>query len=233
MYQPKGRYRPARAGPRRHGEDRSWGGRRLVNRPSESSATSGLCGSTASIPRPDSTVPGSWAPTRRSAQLDRGRQVRCGGCRRRWPGNGRLVGGPMGGGQGRHHREVTDAEPFGGRAHLEGTRSGSADQLDREDIARWYEQLANGGLLNKRSITIIRRVLARRSRTALDEGLIGGTLPRARAEASGRTPAAEGSRRLGRVPDPHVPDRDRGATAGLARSAVDALRSATKRAARA
>lgn len=33
------------------------------------------------------------------------------------------------------------------------------DQLDREDIGAWYEQMAAGGVLNKRSITIIRRVL--------------------------------------------------------------------------
>ena len=46
------------------------------------------------------------------------------------------------------------------------------DQLDREDIARWYEQLADGGLLNKRSITIIRRVLRAALEDAVDEGLI-------------------------------------------------------------
>ena len=46
------------------------------------------------------------------------------------------------------------------------------DQLDREDVARWYEQLAEGGLLNKRSITIIRRVLRAALEDAVDEGLI-------------------------------------------------------------
>jgi integrase len=46
------------------------------------------------------------------------------------------------------------------------------DQLDRDDIARWYDELANGGVLNKRSITIIRRVLRAALEDALDEGLI-------------------------------------------------------------
>lgn len=46
------------------------------------------------------------------------------------------------------------------------------EQLDRADIARWYEELAAGGVLNKRSITIIRRVLRAALEDALDEGLI-------------------------------------------------------------
>ncbi len=46
------------------------------------------------------------------------------------------------------------------------------DQLDRDDIAQWYEQMAGGGVLNKRSITIIRRVLRAALEDALDEGLI-------------------------------------------------------------
>ncbi len=46
------------------------------------------------------------------------------------------------------------------------------DQLDREDIGVWYEQMAVGGLLNKRSITIIRRVLRAALEDAVDEGLI-------------------------------------------------------------
>lgn len=46
------------------------------------------------------------------------------------------------------------------------------EQLDRADIARWYEQVAAGGVLNKRSITIIRRVLRAALEDALDEGLI-------------------------------------------------------------
>ncbi len=46
------------------------------------------------------------------------------------------------------------------------------DQLDREDIGAWYEQMAAGGVLNKRSITIIRRVLRAALEDALDEGLI-------------------------------------------------------------
>jgi len=46
------------------------------------------------------------------------------------------------------------------------------DQLDRSDIARWYDELAAGGVLNKRSITIIRRVLRAALEDALDEGLI-------------------------------------------------------------
>lgn len=46
------------------------------------------------------------------------------------------------------------------------------DQLDREDVARWYEQLAEGGLLNKRSITIIRRVRRAALEDAVGEGLI-------------------------------------------------------------
>lgn len=46
------------------------------------------------------------------------------------------------------------------------------DQLDRDDIARWYDELANGGVLNKRSITIIRRVLRAALEDALDEGFI-------------------------------------------------------------
>ena len=43
------------------------------------------------------------------------------------------------------------------------------DQLDRSDIARWYDELAAGGVLNKRSITIIRRVLRAALEDALDE----------------------------------------------------------------
>ena len=46
------------------------------------------------------------------------------------------------------------------------------DQLDRSDIARWYDELAAGGVLNKRSITIIRRVLRAALEDALDEGFI-------------------------------------------------------------
>ncbi len=46
------------------------------------------------------------------------------------------------------------------------------DQLDRDDIARWYDELASSGVLNKRSITIIRRVLRAALEDALDEGLI-------------------------------------------------------------
>lgn len=46
------------------------------------------------------------------------------------------------------------------------------NQLDREDIARWYEQLADDGVLNERSITIIRRVLRAALEDAVDEGMI-------------------------------------------------------------
>jgi len=46
------------------------------------------------------------------------------------------------------------------------------DQLDRDDIGAWYEQMAVGGVLNKRSITIIRRVLRAALEDAVDEGLI-------------------------------------------------------------
>ncbi len=55
------------------------------------------------------------------------------------------------------------------------------DQLDRDDIARWYEQLAAGGVLNKRSITIIRRVLRAALEDAVDEGLM-------RRNPAGRVP---------------------------------------------
>ncbi len=55
------------------------------------------------------------------------------------------------------------------------------DQLDREDVARWYEELAAGGLLNKRSITIVRRVLRASLEDAVDEGLI-------RRNPAGRVP---------------------------------------------
>lgn len=46
------------------------------------------------------------------------------------------------------------------------------NQLDRQDIADWYDGMAAGGLLNKRSITIIRRVLRAALEDAVDEGLI-------------------------------------------------------------
>lgn len=46
------------------------------------------------------------------------------------------------------------------------------NQLDRQDIADWYDAMAAGGLLNKRSITIIRRVLRAALEDAVDEGLI-------------------------------------------------------------
>ncbi len=55
------------------------------------------------------------------------------------------------------------------------------DQLDREDVARWYEDLASGGRLNKRSITIIRRVLRAALEDAVDEGMI-------RRNPAGRVP---------------------------------------------
>ncbi len=46
------------------------------------------------------------------------------------------------------------------------------DQLERDDVGRWYEELAAGGVLNKRSITIVRRVLRAALEDAVDEGLI-------------------------------------------------------------
>lgn len=55
------------------------------------------------------------------------------------------------------------------------------DQLDREDVARWYEELAAGGLLNKRSITIVRRVLRAALEDAVDQGMI-------RRNPAGRVP---------------------------------------------
>jgi len=46
------------------------------------------------------------------------------------------------------------------------------DQLDREDVARWYGELALGGRLNKRSITIVRRMLRAALEDAVDQGMI-------------------------------------------------------------
>jgi len=44
--------------------------------------------------------------------------------------------------------------------------------LDREDVARWIEALANGGKLSKRSVQICRTVLRAALTEAVDEGLI-------------------------------------------------------------
>ena len=55
------------------------------------------------------------------------------------------------------------------------------DQLERDDVGRWYEELAAGGVLNKRSITIVRRVLRAALEDAVDEGLI-------RRNPAGRVP---------------------------------------------
>ncbi|MEX0797582.1 MAG: site-specific integrase [Acidimicrobiia bacterium] len=49
-----------------------------------------------------------------------------------------------------------------------------ADQLERDDIARWLEGLASGGRLSRRSIQIIRMVL----RAALDDAVAVGELRR-------------------------------------------------------
>lgn len=55
------------------------------------------------------------------------------------------------------------------------------DQLERTDVARWYDELAAGGVLNKRSVTIVRRVLRAALEDAVDEGLI-------RRNPAGRVP---------------------------------------------
>lgn len=44
--------------------------------------------------------------------------------------------------------------------------------LDRDDVARWIEALANGGKLSKRSVQICRTVLRAALSEAVDEGLI-------------------------------------------------------------
>lgn len=44
--------------------------------------------------------------------------------------------------------------------------------LDRDDVARWIEALANGGKLSKRSVQICRTVLRAALTEAVDEGLI-------------------------------------------------------------
>ena len=44
------------------------------------------------------------------------------------------------------------------------------DRLDREDVARWLEQLASGGVLARRSIVIFRMVLRAALAGAVDDG---------------------------------------------------------------
>jgi integrase len=46
------------------------------------------------------------------------------------------------------------------------------DRLDREDVARWLEELASGGHFSRRSVEIFRTVLKAALTDAVDEGLI-------------------------------------------------------------
>ncbi|MEO1061352.1 MAG: tyrosine-type recombinase/integrase [Actinomycetota bacterium] len=57
--------------------------------------------------------------------------------------------------------------------HIDAGLGGIAlGQLDRDDIAAWFDQLAAGGDLSRRSIQIFRNVLKAALREAVDEGLI-------------------------------------------------------------
>jgi hypothetical protein len=57
------------------------------------------------------------------------------------------------------------------KAGLGGVR---LDRLDRDDVGRWLDDLANGGKLSRRSIQIMRMVLS----AALDDAVDGGQLRR-------------------------------------------------------
>jgi hypothetical protein len=46
------------------------------------------------------------------------------------------------------------------------------DRLDREDVARWVDELASGGHFSRRSVEICRTVLKAALTDAIDEGLI-------------------------------------------------------------
>lgn len=69
-----------------------------------------------------------------------------------------------------------------------------ADQLERDDIARWLEVLAEEGRLSRRSIKIIRMVL----RAALDDAVAVGRSPSQSSGSGGNAaPGVESSARAG------------------------------------
>ena len=101
------------------------------------------------------------------------------------------------------HRWVTSRTDVGPKSRLQyewaaghidkGLGSIRLDRLDREDVARWLDGLASGGMYARRSIIIFRTVLRAALADAVEEGLLR------------RSPAA-------RVPMPKVvakPERER------------------------
>ena len=75
---------------------------------------------------------------------------------------------------------ISDRREPGGRqqyewaaGHIEaGIGAIRLDRLDREDVARWLDELASGGHFSRRSVEICRTVLKAALTDAVDEGLI-------------------------------------------------------------